>query len=52
MNKEFILQLPVLVDGHIYESGDHYYQNMKIKDLTGTTSEKLMETGKDGGRMK
>ncbi|PAV55797.1 hypothetical protein WR25_07215 [Diploscapter pachys] len=39
--------LPVLVDGHIYESGDHYYQNMKIKDLTGTTSEKLMETVRD-----
>ncbi|KAK6055938.1 hypothetical protein COOONC_06559 [Cooperia oncophora] len=38
---------PVLIDGKIYESGDHYYQIQKVHDLCGTVSEKLTETVRD-----
>uniref|UniRef100_A0A1I7XT95 DUF1768 domain-containing protein n=1 Tax=Heterorhabditis bacteriophora TaxID=37862 RepID=A0A1I7XT95_HETBA len=39
------LQFPLLIDGKIYESGDHYYQIQKVQDLCGTVSDKLIETG-------
>ncbi|EFO86093.1 hypothetical protein GCK72_005405 [Caenorhabditis remanei] len=32
---------PVLVDGKIYKSCDHYYQICKVTDLTGISSDKL-----------
>ncbi|CAJ0608612.1 unnamed protein product [Cylicocyclus nassatus] len=38
---------PVLIDGKIYESGDHYYQIQKVHDLCGTVSDKLTETVRD-----
>ncbi|KAJ1366645.1 hypothetical protein KIN20_027365 [Parelaphostrongylus tenuis] len=38
---------PVLIDGRIYESGDHYYQIQKIHDLCGTVSDRLAETVRD-----
>ncbi|KAL6733371.1 hypothetical protein Aduo_004021 [Ancylostoma duodenale] len=38
---------PVLIEGKIYESGDHYYQIQKVHDLCGTVSDKLTETVRD-----
>ncbi|WKX93963.1 hypothetical protein Q1695_011322 [Nippostrongylus brasiliensis] len=38
---------PVLIDGKIYESADHYYQIQKVRDLCGTVSDKLTETVRD-----
>ncbi|VDK72456.1 unnamed protein product [Cylicostephanus goldi] len=43
----YTLQFPVLIDGKIYESGDHYYQIQKVHDLCGTVSDKLTETVRD-----
>ncbi|KAE9419558.1 hypothetical protein Angca_006611, partial [Angiostrongylus cantonensis] len=38
---------PVLIEGKIYESGDHYYQIQKVHDLCGTVSDRLTETVRD-----
>ncbi|KJH46742.1 hypothetical protein DICVIV_07195 [Dictyocaulus viviparus] len=38
---------PVLIEGRIYESGDHYYQIQKVHDLCGTVSDRLTETVRD-----
>ncbi|CAJ0567828.1 unnamed protein product, partial [Mesorhabditis spiculigera] len=38
---------PVLIDGRIYESCDHYYQIEKTQQLCGKTSDKMTATVRD-----
>uniref|UniRef100_A0A1I7U9U9 DUF1768 domain-containing protein n=1 Tax=Caenorhabditis tropicalis TaxID=1561998 RepID=A0A1I7U9U9_9PELO len=38
---------PVLIDGKIYSSCDHYYQICKVNDLTGTSSDRLNKGVRD-----